>query len=56
MGAPQGCIRLDLESPLHYRREEEIDQAKGLRRSCLYTRVLKVLSDGKDGGRERVPF
>ena len=33
---------MDLERPLHYRREEEIDQSKRWRRRCLCTRVLKV--------------
>ena len=47
---------MDLERPLHYRREEEIDQSKGWRRWCLCTHSgIERLSDGKDGGRERVP-
>ena len=46
---------MNLERSLHYRREGGIDQKKGGGRKCLCTRVLKVISDGKDGGRERVP-
>ena len=31
-----------------------IDQAKEWRRRCLCDRILKVISVGKEGGRERV--
>ena len=31
---------MDLERPLHCRREEEIDQLKGLRRGCLCDYVI----------------
>ena len=33
---------MDLERPLHYRREGNVDQERGWRRSCLCTRILKV--------------
>ena len=38
---------MDLERPLYYRREGEIDQAKVWKRGCLCTRILKVESVGK---------
>ena len=56
----KGRSAMDLERPLHYRREGKIDQMKGLRLRCLCTRHsgfedLKIIGVVKDGARERVP-
>ena len=55
----QETAPMDLERPLHYRREGKVDQVRGWRRMCLCTRIfegLKIISARKDGGREGVPI
>ena len=44
---------MDLERPLHYRREGKVNQVRGFVHQGF--EGLKIISAGKDGGREGVP-
>ena len=48
---------MDLERPLHYRREGKVDQVRGWKLRCLHPDFegLKIISARKDEGREGVP-
>ena len=48
---------MDLERPLHYRREGKVDQVRVEAQVFVLLGFggLKIISAGKDGGWERVP-
>ena len=48
----EDAASMSFKRSLHYRREGGINQEKG----CLCNGVLKVISDGKNGGRREFQF